>query len=486
MVSLGETYVNEEIGDIYFNLKKYRLAYLYYEKAYRLTSVDGLKGIGDLYYNGFYLKQNYKKALYCYKKYYRKGGYKAYSCLKNIGDIYFKILKDDKNALYWYLKASRLEKSDFSFLKNVNENILKIYLKHEKYEKVIKFVKKNEFLKNSDTCQFLMGHAYLALKDEKNAFVCYLKVAGMQTHLNMNVRAIVSYLAKDKKTDVFGDIDAKNAIIRSSPYSKYLIGHNFFKGKYGHPKSYRHAKKWLLLAGMEGVKKAFIDLYHIAIHNEDIIEIETYKYFVPYEISKAYKCKKLSKDQEKLVLQNIKDLKNKIKFDSKFKKVEKKVVQEKLFGFLEKNNHKIISNPIINNIQINGLLYSNNKIIPIIIIDNIPLENKDLLRINKESLISNDKRLKNLTTDIEKIKDFLKEHFSDKEIIPLLISTRSMPFYQDKEFFIHRNFFLKDIGEMPSVINEEATPISKDLDEKIHKIIKTSFIKRIFGFIKKY
>ncbi|NFD19411.1 sel1 repeat family protein, partial [Clostridium botulinum] len=64
---------------------------------------------GFMYYNGQGVTEDYKKAMYWYKKSYKEGNF---GVMRDIGSMYYEgkgVIKDYKKAMQCYKKASQID-----------------------------------------------------------------------------------------------------------------------------------------------------------------------------------------------------------------------------------------------------------------------------------------------------------------------------------------------------------------------------------------
>ncbi|MBD5643708.1 SEL1-like repeat protein [Clostridium botulinum] len=93
------------IGEMYYKEQNYKEAMYWYKKASEKGNSTSMNKIGVMYYEGKGVEQDYKKAMYWYKKSSQEGNFTAMS---NIGFMYYNgqgVTQDYKKAMYWYKKS---------------------------------------------------------------------------------------------------------------------------------------------------------------------------------------------------------------------------------------------------------------------------------------------------------------------------------------------------------------------------------------------
>nr|WP_242651932.1 tetratricopeptide repeat protein [Clostridium botulinum] len=93
------------IGEMYYKEQNYKEAMYWYKKASEKGNSTSMNKIGVMYYEGKGVEQDYKKAMYWYKKSSQEGNFTAMS---NIGFMYYSgqgVTQDYKKAMYWYKKS---------------------------------------------------------------------------------------------------------------------------------------------------------------------------------------------------------------------------------------------------------------------------------------------------------------------------------------------------------------------------------------------
>ncbi|KGO15524.1 tetratricopeptide repeat protein [Clostridium botulinum] len=105
LVDREEIFAMNIIGEMYYKEQNYKEAMYWYKKAAEKGNSTSMNNIGFMYYEGKGVEQDYKKAMYWYKKASQKGNFTAMS---NIGFMYYNgqgVTQDYKKAMYWYKKS---------------------------------------------------------------------------------------------------------------------------------------------------------------------------------------------------------------------------------------------------------------------------------------------------------------------------------------------------------------------------------------------
>ncbi|MFV3010798.1 hypothetical protein ACLD43_02610 [Clostridium botulinum] len=100
-----EIFAMNIIGEMYYKEQNYKEAMYWYKKASEKGNSTSMNNIGLMYYEGKGVEQDYKKAMYWYKKASQEGNFTAMS---NIGFMYYNgqgVTQDYKKAMYWYKRS---------------------------------------------------------------------------------------------------------------------------------------------------------------------------------------------------------------------------------------------------------------------------------------------------------------------------------------------------------------------------------------------
>ncbi|ACA56721.1 hypothetical protein FDC45_02065 [Clostridium botulinum] len=100
-----EIFAMNIIGEMYYKEQNYKEAMYWYKKASEKGNSTSMNNIGLMYYEGKGVEQDYKKAMYWYKKASQEGNFAAMS---NIGFMYYNgqgVTQDYKKAMYWYKRS---------------------------------------------------------------------------------------------------------------------------------------------------------------------------------------------------------------------------------------------------------------------------------------------------------------------------------------------------------------------------------------------
>ena len=131
-------------------------AFRLYQKAAKAGSLDVHVNLGYCYDIGRGVQRNRKRAMYWYKRAYRRGDYSAAS---NIGTIY----RDEgrtARALYWFRRAVALG------LEDANLEIAKLYLKQGASKPAAAYLKK--VLRAHNVCEASQDEARELLKRNRS------------------------------------------------------------------------------------------------------------------------------------------------------------------------------------------------------------------------------------------------------------------------------------------------------------------------------
>ena len=485
----GENYAYEEIGDIYTQLKQYELAKKNYETAIALTGCDGLKGLGDMYRYGRYVKKDQDKALYYYLSYIKNKGYKTYATIREIADIY-REKNEPLKAMHWYLKGLPFETSDYGFLKHCHAELLKIYARYDKWTKIIAFVESRKYLKHSDDCQFILGNAYFRCGSYQNAFRCYLKVNSTQTCLRMNAKALLSYMAKNgegvMKNDVIAEKEEKYAVIEASTYAKYLIGHNFMSGKNGHPVSRRYARLWLTYAAYEGSYEAHVDLADLSAQEKNNVETALWASFLKGKDKKKYAGLRLDKKEKQLLKERLPKTVSEKKMSKAMLKMQKQSLLQVLTKKFTECRYNVLCDVKINGIKIDMLAYNRNVILPIILFKHNPQSRDELVHIDGEKITIGNKNYKSPFARLDAVKVFLEKQISVK-VFPVVLAAKNMVFEQKSLILKRRMSVLRSPGEIHQDIDlDTCLPPDKETDALLKTMAKKPFASVIKSFFSKH
>ena len=484
----GENYAYEEIGDIYTKLKQYELAKKNYETAVALTGCDGLKGLGDMYRYGRYVKKNQDMALRYYMSYIKNKGYKTYAAIKEIADIY-RERNELLTAMHWYLKGLTFETSEYGFLKHCHAELLKIYAYYKKWAKIIEFTETRKYLKHSDECQFILGNAYFNCGNYQNAFRCYLKVNSTQTYLRMNAKALLSYMAKNgegvMKNDVIAEKEEKYVVVEASTYAKYIIGRNFMYGNDGHPVSSRYARLWLTYAAYEGSYEAHIDLAALSSKENNNVETALWASFLKRKDNKKYNNLQLNKKDLLLFKECRQKTIAEKKLSQSMLKMQKQTISQILEKKFNEYHYSVLRDIKINGIRIDMLAYNRNIILPIILFKHNPQNRDDLVQIEDERIIIKNRTYKSPFTKLDMVKIFLEKQTSVK-IFPIVLASKNMVFEQTSLILKRRMSVLRSPGEIHQDIDMDTSlPPDKETENLLKKTVKKTLSSVIKSFFMK-
>ncbi|GAE01396.1 hypothetical protein CBO05C_1086 [Clostridium botulinum B str. Osaka05] len=105
LVDKEEIFAMNSIGEMYYREQNYKEAMYWYKKASDKGNATSMSNIGFMYYNGKGVEQDYKKAIEWYSKASQAGNFTA---MGNIGFMYYNgqgVKQDYKKAMYWYKKS---------------------------------------------------------------------------------------------------------------------------------------------------------------------------------------------------------------------------------------------------------------------------------------------------------------------------------------------------------------------------------------------
>ncbi|AVQ44775.1 tetratricopeptide repeat protein [Clostridium botulinum] len=105
LVDKEEIFAMNTIGEMYYKEQNYKEAMYWYKKASDKGNATSMSNIGFMYYNGKGVEQDYKKAIEWYSKASQAGNFTA---MGNIGFMYYNgqgVKQDYKKAMYWYEKS---------------------------------------------------------------------------------------------------------------------------------------------------------------------------------------------------------------------------------------------------------------------------------------------------------------------------------------------------------------------------------------------
>ncbi|NFS06722.1 hypothetical protein FDE99_02870 [Clostridium botulinum] len=137
------------IGEMYYKEQNYKEAMYWYKKASEKGNSTSMNKIGVMYYEGKGVEQDYKKAMYWYKKSSQEGNFTAMS---NIGFMYYNgqgVTQDYKKAMYWYKKSYK--EGNFGVMRDIGsmyyegKGVIKDYKKamqcYKKASQIDNFIK---------------------------------------------------------------------------------------------------------------------------------------------------------------------------------------------------------------------------------------------------------------------------------------------------------------------------------------------------------
>ncbi|APH16262.1 tetratricopeptide repeat family protein [Clostridium sporogenes] len=105
LVDKEEIFAMNSIGEMYYKEQNYKEAMYWYKKASDKGNSTSMSNIGFMYYKGKGVEQDYKKAMEWYSKASQAGNFTA---MGNIGFMYYNgqgVKQDYKKAMYWYKKS---------------------------------------------------------------------------------------------------------------------------------------------------------------------------------------------------------------------------------------------------------------------------------------------------------------------------------------------------------------------------------------------
>nr|WP_242825582.1 tetratricopeptide repeat protein [Clostridium botulinum] len=137
------------IGEMYCKEQNYKEAMYWYKKAAEKGNSTSMNKIGVMYYEGKGVEQDYQKAMYWYKKSSQEGNFTAMS---NIGFMYYNgqgVTEDYKKAMYWYKKSYK--EGNFGVMRDIGsmyyegKGVIKDYKKamqcYKKASQIDNFIK---------------------------------------------------------------------------------------------------------------------------------------------------------------------------------------------------------------------------------------------------------------------------------------------------------------------------------------------------------
>jgi len=137
------------IGEMYCKEQNYKEAMYWYKKAAEKGNSTSMNKIGVMYYEGKGVEQDYQKAMYWYKKSSQEGNFTAMS---NIGSMYYNgqgVTEDYKKAMYWYKKSYK--EGNFGVMRDIGsmyyegKGVIKDYKKamqcYKKASQIDNFIK---------------------------------------------------------------------------------------------------------------------------------------------------------------------------------------------------------------------------------------------------------------------------------------------------------------------------------------------------------
>jgi len=105
LVDKEEIFAMNSIGEMYYREQNYKEAMYWYKKASDKGNSTSMSNIGFMYYKGKGVEQDYKKAMEWYSKASQAGNFTA---MGNIGFMYYNgqgVKQDYEKAMYWYKKS---------------------------------------------------------------------------------------------------------------------------------------------------------------------------------------------------------------------------------------------------------------------------------------------------------------------------------------------------------------------------------------------
>ncbi|WP_061321210.1 tetratricopeptide repeat protein [Clostridium botulinum] len=137
------------IGEMYCKEQNYKEAMYWYKKSAEKGNSTSMNNIGVMYYEGKGVEQDYQKAMYWYKKSSQEGNFTAMS---NIGFMYYNgqgVTEDYKKAMYWYKKSYK--EGNFGVMRDIGsmyyegKGVIKDYKKamqcYKKASQIDNFIK---------------------------------------------------------------------------------------------------------------------------------------------------------------------------------------------------------------------------------------------------------------------------------------------------------------------------------------------------------
>jgi len=170
----GEDYLKKAFdADIFGRTKE---AFKWYEKAANMGNANAQAELGNMYFEGKGVSQNYQKAL----KWYRKAATKGFSDAQyNLGVMYangYGVKQNDHIALKWYKKAAKHKR----YSATAKNNIGSIYYKKRMYKQAFKWYKQAA-KQGYSAAQLILGFMYEngqgVKQDIKEAAKWYKKAA---------------------------------------------------------------------------------------------------------------------------------------------------------------------------------------------------------------------------------------------------------------------------------------------------------------------
>lgn len=160
----GSAYAQHQLGLFYDKgygcLCNYQLAAYWYHEAYKKGHTDSAKRLGDFYFYGQGVEQNYEEAIKLYKS---SADVNFNSCLMLVKCYEEKLaVKEDKAKLYYYLnKACELGCNDPDIYIKLAKCYINAYGTEENLKEANKLIKKAALSKYSSGVSNLINNVYL-------------------------------------------------------------------------------------------------------------------------------------------------------------------------------------------------------------------------------------------------------------------------------------------------------------------------------------
>ncbi len=165
------------LGNLYKSKKDYILSIKYYTQAMETGSKKAINELGILYYYGYGVQKNTKKAIYFFKK---GEDLNDIASINNLGYCYLKgigIKKDVNKAIYYLKKAGNLGSSYSLF------NLACLYKFglgiNKDYKLAIYYLKKSADLGNTKAMIYLGGYYLKTQNQKRNGFQYFLRAANL-------------------------------------------------------------------------------------------------------------------------------------------------------------------------------------------------------------------------------------------------------------------------------------------------------------------